>query len=199
MKSIILFSALLVLSLFSLQSHAQYFGWSTSLGYAKPQGNGFVDGNGIELKSGGLNYEFDGYLCPKSLDSKLGFGIEFMGNLLVSNNNGTFSAYGMDLYALKMHYRFKEPETKVSPYFSLAVGVAKFSSPEFTSGGTVIVPADEAYALGIRPHIGLELARIQLDVAYLIPMEYDINGLSSLKGTAGSLTFSIGYRHYFGS
>ena len=152
------------------------------------------------MTSFGLGYEVDLMLCLDNFDQKLGVGIMYAGHALFgAEQEGGFDIgiYGLELYGVKGQYRFWGPDNAVSPYVSLGLGVSKFSTPEITSGTTVIEEGKSAFSFRLRPEIGIDLGGFVISAAYMTPMSYTIESdMGDYDGSAGAFTISIGYRKY---
>jgi hypothetical protein len=199
MKKFKLFS-LLVLLLIGISASSQTIGFAGQLSYSKAKGDVFKDPNGNEFFSIGLGYEADLMLYPDFMDEKLGFGITYFGSFLFGQTgDGDFdlAMYGLSLYGFKGQLRLFDSEAKVCPYISLGLGLSHFETPAWVSGDDVIVHADNAFSLGIRPEIGIELSGVIISASYFVPMKYDVANLArDFKGTAGAFSIGIGYRTF---
>lgn len=197
LKITLLFALLIALA---SNSFGQTFSYSGQLGYANPQGDAFTDAvTGDKLSSFGISYEADILYFHGFLDDKLGLGLTYVGSALFGKNSTAafdIGIYGLSLYGVKGVYRLRSVDNTFSPYAALGLGVSVFETPEVTSGTTILIPADKSFSLGLRPEIGLEISGLLLSVSYFTPMKYDVSGFGSFKGTAGSLTFALGYRGY---
>lgn len=199
MKNLLRSILFILLALISIDSYAQHISFSGQLGYAQPKGDAFTDATGQRLSSFGISYEADILFHPFMFDEKLGFGVTYVGSALFGKNSSQvldIGIYGLSLIGVKGQYRLLSPDKTFSPYGSLGLGVSIFETPEMTSGGSVIIPSDKSYSFGVRPEIGLEINGVIISASYFVPMKYDVQStLGTFKGTAGSLTIAIGYRH----
>lgn len=198
-KISILFAILLA---FANQSFGQSLGYSGVLGYARPQGDAFTDASGNILSSIGISYEADLLYFHGFMNDKLGLGLTYVGSVLFGKNSSAtldIGMYGLGLYGLKGMYRLRPIDKRLSPYAAVSIGLSEFETPEMTSGNQVLVPADRSFSFGMRPEIGLELGHFVFSLSYFTPMNYDVQSvLGTFKGSAGELTYGIGYRGYFG-
>jgi hypothetical protein len=160
----------------------------------------FTDANGAKLASGGLSYEVDAMLSLESFDNKLSVGVTYMGSALFGEDQNTLTGiaiYGLALYGVKGHYRLFEPDMGFSPYGSLSLGLSHFSTPEITSGSSVLVEGGNAFSFGLRPEVGLDINGVLISASYIVPMKYTVeSGTGNFDGTAGAFMISLGYRKY---
>lgn len=186
---------------FSIGAIGQALSYNGVFSYAMPQGDAFKDANGDKTTSFGLSYEVDLLYFHGFLDDRLGLGLTYFGSALFGEDNSSafdIGIYGLSLVGAKGMYRLLPIDEPISPYGALGLGVSTFSTPEVTSGGAVLVPADKSFSFGLRPELGLDLGGFIISVAYFVPMKYNVSGaLGSFKGTAGALTIGLGYRGYF--
>lgn len=199
MKKIKLLS-LAILLLVGFGAMSQTISFSGQLGYSKAKGDLFSDPNGNEFFSIGLGYEGDLLYFPDLLGDRLGIGICYYNSVLFGQTgSGAFdiATYGLGLYGVKGQLRLFDVDSKVSPYFSLGLGLSHLETPQWTSGTDVLVPADHAFSIGLRPEVGIELGGLILSVSYFTPMKYSVESLAGeFKGTAGSFTIGLGYRYF---
>lgn len=188
--------------LVSAEAFAQSLSLSGKLGYASPQGDAFRDADtGERLTSFGLGYDVDILYHLESFDSRLGLGLMYVGSALFGSESATrldVGIYGLDMFGVKGQYRLSSPDNGASPFFGLGLGLSRFATPDitiFSDNGNIFLEGKRTYGIGIRPEIGMDLGRFLVSTAYLVPMKYTIESdAGNFEGTAGSLTFSIGYR-----
>ena len=200
MKTISVKSFLIVAGLFagSIMVNAQSLpvSFSGQFGYTVPQGGWFENAEGESMTRFGLNVDFDALWHLERFNRRLGVGITYNSSFLFGADLGAgldVGIYGLSLYGVKGQWRFFN--SRVSPYASLSLGLARFSTPEVTMhvGGssTVVAEAEHAFGFGVRPEIGIEFGVFVISVGYIVPMNYTIGNDTY---SAGGLQFSIGTR-----
>jgi hypothetical protein len=192
--------------LFSVSLHGQTFSFTGTAGYARPQGDAFVDQTtGKSLSSFGLGYSLE-FLYLLESDERIGVGIAYSGNALfgVESEDGfDIGLYGLSFYGAKARYRLFESDRKFSPYAGLGLGLAVFSTPDVTitdniTGSSTLVPGASAFSLGLAPELGLHISNFVISVAYIVPMKYTINSdTGDFNGTAGALNINLGFVYDF--
>ena len=202
----VLFGTIFVLSLFGMSLQAQTFSFTGTAGYARPQGDAFVDQTtGKSLSSFGLGYSLE-FLYLLESDERIGVGIAYSGNALfgVESEDGfDIGLYGLSFYGAKARYRLFESDRKFSPYAGLGLGLAVFSTPDVTitdniTGSSTLVPGASAFSLGLAPELGLHISNFVISVAYIVPMKYTINSdTGNFDGTAGALNINLGFVYDF--
>tara|TARA_B100000965_G_C19544850_1_gene737285 strand:- start:285 stop:908 length:624 start_codon:yes stop_codon:yes gene_type:complete len=204
MKSIKISLIFWLLASASLQ--AQTFSIGGQLGYSSPKGDAFTDPVTKEKQSSfGLGFTFDALYHLEDFDNRVAVGIMYDANALFGKNSSDafdIGIYGLSLYGIKGQFRLKEPEyVTFSPYAGLGLGLSQFSTPDVTytdaSGNESTTYGKTVSSFGIRPEFGIDIEGFLLSVAYFIPMEYTVeSNTGSFDGTAGVLTFALGYRYY---
>ena len=169
------------------------FSFSGLIGYANPQGGYFKMDDGRKMSKFGLDFDFDLLYHLEQFDYKLGVGVTYDISILFGagyDEGIKIGFYGLSHYAAKGQWRFFN--SKVSPYGALSLGLNQFATPEITMGDEVLVEAQKAYGLGVRPEVGIDLAGFLISFGYVVPMKYSVY---DSKKSAGCWQLSIGGRY----
>ncbi len=155
-----------------------------------------LTGDIAEGGSGGLTYFLDGaaFLTPQ-----LAVGLEGNFNLHgFKDEDDDLNFYGAGLYLAKAEYYFMD--NNFSPFGGLGLGVSKISTPEVSSGGTVILPEEKRFNLAISPRVGFVAGGFHMEFIYNLagktPKVENVIGNAG-EDTYNFWTISLGYRYMF--
>ncbi|MEO0897589.1 MAG: hypothetical protein AAFY71_14385 [Bacteroidota bacterium] len=132
---------------------------------------------------------------------KLAVGGEISHAIIGFGDDNSFigiSAYGATGYNAKGEFYFLNKG--FSPYVGLAAGVARVTTPEFTSDAGVLVPEEGKTNFGFSPRIGLKMGNVQLEAAYNVmgrTPTSEFQNVSSSNKPFNYLSITIGYSRAF--
>ena len=171
---------------------AQGISAAAQLGWSVPGGAGVSDNPDDLNLDGGLTYGVD---VLYQINDNLGAGVFYSASILAGAGDGTLNidAYGLNLFGVKGMYRLREG---FSPYGALSLGLAQLSTPEVSSGGTVLVEANKGSGFAIVPEVGLLFGKFFIAGQYLVPVKYTIEEANVNDKALGVLNINVGYRYY---